>query len=191
MKLVDPNLSDFDNFLTSEHVPILTTAREGMGFKRVEMGGYTSHQCARLLIYARRSAIDISHQWSGTIILSQTPIPLPLRLDCLPRMVPAPHNLFQVLYLALKTLSESGHQHVYNAVERPLLLAQSAAVLEESMSQACTVFTDMIGLEAGTLTLKEDEEKIGNFKKKEKRREGECTTHFEPSYFNDSFFCTS
>ncbi|KAM1022883.1 hypothetical protein ACFX2I_043738 [Malus domestica] len=37
---------------------------------------------------------------------------------------------FQVLHLALKTLSESGHQHVYNAVERPLLLAQSAVVLE-------------------------------------------------------------
>ncbi|KAM1068471.1 hypothetical protein ACFX13_000513 [Malus domestica] len=37
---------------------------------------------------------------------------------------------FQVLYLALKTLNESGHQHVYSAVERPLLLAQSAAVLE-------------------------------------------------------------
>ncbi|XP_008236125.1 PREDICTED: very-long-chain (3R)-3-hydroxyacyl-CoA dehydratase PASTICCINO 2A [Prunus mume] len=36
----------------------------------------------------------------------------------------------QVLYLALKTLNESGHQHVYKAVERPLILAQSAAVLE-------------------------------------------------------------
>jgi len=37
---------------------------------------------------------------------------------------------FQVLYLAVKTLTESGHEHVYNAVEKPLLLAQSAAVLE-------------------------------------------------------------
>ncbi|BBH05794.1 hypothetical protein Prudu_017285 [Prunus dulcis] len=37
---------------------------------------------------------------------------------------------YNVLYLALKTLNESGHQHVYKAVERPLLLAQSAAVLE-------------------------------------------------------------
>ncbi|XWS33391.1 hypothetical protein CRYUN_Cryun22dG0078100 [Craigia yunnanensis] len=37
---------------------------------------------------------------------------------------------FQVLFLALKTLKESGHEHVYNAVEKPLLLAQSAAVLE-------------------------------------------------------------
>ncbi|GFS39554.1 protein-tyrosine phosphatase-like, PTPLA [Actinidia rufa] len=37
---------------------------------------------------------------------------------------------FQVLYLALKTLKESGHEHVYAAVEKPLLLAQSAAVLE-------------------------------------------------------------
>ncbi|XVE83065.1 hypothetical protein DITRI_Ditri16bG0057000 [Diplodiscus trichospermus] len=37
---------------------------------------------------------------------------------------------FQVLFLTLKTLRESGHEHVYNAVEKPLLLAQSAAVLE-------------------------------------------------------------
>lgn len=37
---------------------------------------------------------------------------------------------FQVLYLALKTLNESGPQRVYNAVQRPLLLAQSAAGLE-------------------------------------------------------------
>ncbi|XP_022751128.1 very-long-chain (3R)-3-hydroxyacyl-CoA dehydratase PASTICCINO 2-like [Durio zibethinus] len=37
---------------------------------------------------------------------------------------------FQVLFLALKTLKESDHEHVYNAVEKPLLLAQSAAVLE-------------------------------------------------------------
>ncbi|KAK6923285.1 Protein-tyrosine phosphatase-like, PTPLA, partial [Dillenia turbinata] len=36
----------------------------------------------------------------------------------------------EVLYLAVKTLSESGHEHVYNAVERPLQLAQTAAVLE-------------------------------------------------------------
>ncbi|XP_059439968.1 very-long-chain (3R)-3-hydroxyacyl-CoA dehydratase PASTICCINO 2A [Corylus avellana] len=36
----------------------------------------------------------------------------------------------QVLYLAVKTLRESGHEQVYNAVERPLLLAQTAAVLE-------------------------------------------------------------
>nr|KJB44011.1 hypothetical protein B456_007G233000 [Gossypium raimondii] len=37
---------------------------------------------------------------------------------------------FQVLFLALKALKESGHEHVYNAVEKPLLLAQSAAVME-------------------------------------------------------------
>lgn len=37
---------------------------------------------------------------------------------------------FQVLYIALKTLNESGHEHVYAAVEKPLLLAQSAAFLE-------------------------------------------------------------
>ncbi|GLU18193.1 hypothetical protein SLE2022_345060 [Rubroshorea leprosula] len=36
----------------------------------------------------------------------------------------------QVLYFALKTLTESGHEHVYNAVEKPLLLAQTAAILE-------------------------------------------------------------
>ncbi|XP_050372853.1 very-long-chain (3R)-3-hydroxyacyl-CoA dehydratase PASTICCINO 2 [Argentina anserina] len=37
---------------------------------------------------------------------------------------------FQVLFLAVKTLRESGHEEVYNAVERPLQLAQSAAFLE-------------------------------------------------------------
>ncbi|KAJ6799241.1 putative very-long-chain (3R)-3-hydroxyacyl-CoA dehydratase PASTICCINO 2A [Iris pallida] len=37
---------------------------------------------------------------------------------------------FQVLYFAVKTLKESGHTEVYDAVERPLLLAQTAAVLE-------------------------------------------------------------
>ncbi|XP_061364783.1 very-long-chain (3R)-3-hydroxyacyl-CoA dehydratase PASTICCINO 2A-like isoform X2 [Gastrolobium bilobum] len=37
---------------------------------------------------------------------------------------------FQVLYLVLKTLKESGHEHVYNAAEKPLLYAQTAAVLE-------------------------------------------------------------
>ncbi|CAI9111454.1 OLC1v1011676C1 [Oldenlandia corymbosa var. corymbosa] len=36
----------------------------------------------------------------------------------------------QVFYLAVKTLKESGHEHVYQAVEKPLLLAQSAAILE-------------------------------------------------------------
>lgn len=36
----------------------------------------------------------------------------------------------QVLYLALKTLNESGHENVYKAVERPLQLAQTAAILE-------------------------------------------------------------
>ncbi|KAG6766690.1 hypothetical protein POTOM_027861 [Populus tomentosa] len=36
----------------------------------------------------------------------------------------------QVLFLAVKTLKDSGHQHVYNAVEKPLQLAQTAAVLE-------------------------------------------------------------
>lgn len=36
----------------------------------------------------------------------------------------------QVFFLAVKTLKESGHQYVYDAVEKPLLLAQSAAILE-------------------------------------------------------------
>lgn len=36
----------------------------------------------------------------------------------------------QVLYLAVKTLIEYGHEHVYDAVEKPLQLAQSAAFLE-------------------------------------------------------------
>lgn len=37
---------------------------------------------------------------------------------------------FQVLYFALKTLKESGYRDVYDAVERPLQLAQTAAILE-------------------------------------------------------------
>jgi very-long-chain (3R)-3-hydroxyacyl-CoA dehydratase len=37
---------------------------------------------------------------------------------------------FQVLFFSVKTLLESGHEHVYNAVEKPLLWAQTAAVLE-------------------------------------------------------------
>ncbi|XP_021728184.1 very-long-chain (3R)-3-hydroxyacyl-CoA dehydratase PASTICCINO 2-like [Chenopodium quinoa] len=36
----------------------------------------------------------------------------------------------QVLYFAVKTLRESSYEHVYDAVEKPLLLAQTAAVLE-------------------------------------------------------------
>ncbi|KAG8364337.1 hypothetical protein BUALT_Bualt19G0118400 [Buddleja alternifolia] len=36
----------------------------------------------------------------------------------------------QVFYLAIKTLRHSGHQSVYAAVQTPLLLAQSAAVIE-------------------------------------------------------------
>lgn len=44
----------------------------------------------------------------------------------------------QVFYLTVKTLRESGHEQVYNAVERPLLLAQSAAFLE--------IFHGLVGL---------------------------------------------
>ncbi|XP_061367737.1 very-long-chain (3R)-3-hydroxyacyl-CoA dehydratase PASTICCINO 2A-like [Gastrolobium bilobum] len=36
----------------------------------------------------------------------------------------------RVLYIVLKTLKESGHENVYNAAEKPLLFAQTAAVLE-------------------------------------------------------------
>ncbi|XP_057967704.1 very-long-chain (3R)-3-hydroxyacyl-CoA dehydratase PASTICCINO 2A [Malania oleifera] len=36
----------------------------------------------------------------------------------------------QVFYLAVRTLRESSHEHVYSAVEKPLQLAQTAAVLE-------------------------------------------------------------
>uniref|UniRef100_A0A7N0ZUZ7 Very-long-chain (3R)-3-hydroxyacyl-CoA dehydratase n=1 Tax=Kalanchoe fedtschenkoi TaxID=63787 RepID=A0A7N0ZUZ7_KALFE len=44
----------------------------------------------------------------------------------------------QVLYFAVKTLKESGHEHVYTAVEKPLFLAQTAAVLE--------IFHGLVGL---------------------------------------------
>ncbi|XP_076882053.1 very-long-chain (3R)-3-hydroxyacyl-CoA dehydratase PASTICCINO 2-like [Bidens hawaiensis] len=37
---------------------------------------------------------------------------------------------FQVLFLTFKTLKESGYEHVYSNVEKPLLFAQSAAFLE-------------------------------------------------------------
>ncbi|KAI0527660.1 hypothetical protein KFK09_003265 [Dendrobium nobile] len=40
------------------------------------------------------------------------------------------YGWFQVLYLAIKTLKEYGHEQVYDAVERPLQLAQTAAILE-------------------------------------------------------------
>ncbi|KAL2254764.1 very-long-chain (3R)-3-hydroxyacyl-CoA dehydratase PASTICCINO 2 [Sesamum indicum] len=44
----------------------------------------------------------------------------------------------QVFYLAVKTLRESGHQSVYAAVDKPLILAQSAALLE--------IFHSLIGI---------------------------------------------
>ncbi|XP_054810538.1 very-long-chain (3R)-3-hydroxyacyl-CoA dehydratase PASTICCINO 2B-like [Prosopis cineraria] len=37
---------------------------------------------------------------------------------------------FQVLYLVLKALKESGHEHVYSVAEKPMLFSQTAAVLE-------------------------------------------------------------
>jgi very-long-chain (3R)-3-hydroxyacyl-CoA dehydratase len=36
----------------------------------------------------------------------------------------------QVLYLAITTLKETGYENVYDAIEKPLQLAQTAAVLE-------------------------------------------------------------
>ena len=38
-------------------------------------------------------------------------------------------------YLALKTLKESGYVQVYKSVEKPLQLAQTAAVLEVALFQ--------------------------------------------------------
>ncbi|XP_010277495.1 PREDICTED: very-long-chain (3R)-3-hydroxyacyl-CoA dehydratase PASTICCINO 2A-like [Nelumbo nucifera] len=50
----------------------------------------------------------------------------------------------QVLYFALKTLRESGHERVHDAVERPLQLAQTAAILE--------IFHGLIGLVRSPIT---------------------------------------
>lgn len=35
-----------------------------------------------------------------------------------------------MLYLVLKTLKDSGHEHVYSVTEKPVLFSQTAAVLE-------------------------------------------------------------
>jgi len=40
----------------------------------------------------------------------------------------------QVLYLAITTLKETGYENVYDAIEKPLQLAQTAAVLEVRLS---------------------------------------------------------
>ncbi|XP_008784525.2 very-long-chain (3R)-3-hydroxyacyl-CoA dehydratase PASTICCINO 2A [Phoenix dactylifera] len=50
----------------------------------------------------------------------------------------------QVLYFALKALKESGHTAVYDAVERPLQLAQTAAVME--------IFHGLVGLVRSPVT---------------------------------------
>jgi hypothetical protein len=42
-----------------------------------------------------------------------------------------------VLYYAVLTLLESGHEAVYGAVERPLQFAQTAAVMEVSFFVSC------------------------------------------------------
>ncbi|KAM0067652.1 putative very-long-chain (3R)-3-hydroxyacyl-CoA dehydratase [Helianthus debilis subsp. tardiflorus] len=42
---------------------------------------------------------------------------------------------FQVLFLTLKTLKESGHAHVYSNIQKPLLVAQTAALLELYMAK--------------------------------------------------------
>uniref|UniRef100_A0A0D9ZIA1 Very-long-chain (3R)-3-hydroxyacyl-CoA dehydratase n=1 Tax=Oryza glumipatula TaxID=40148 RepID=A0A0D9ZIA1_9ORYZ len=44
-----------------------------------------------------------------------------------------------VLYYAVTTLLESGHEAVYAAVERPLQFAQTAAFLE-ILAQACIIW---------------------------------------------------
>ena len=86
---------------------------------------------AVLLSALRRLYLSL-YNW--TVFLGWYPVPtLSLSLSLSLSLLPTGFDLcfrFQVLYLALKTLNESGHQHVYSAVERPLLLAQSAAVLE-------------------------------------------------------------
>ncbi|XP_021858552.1 very-long-chain (3R)-3-hydroxyacyl-CoA dehydratase PASTICCINO 2 [Spinacia oleracea] len=50
----------------------------------------------------------------------------------------------QVLYFAVKTLKESSYENVYDGVEKPLLLAQTAAVLE--------IFHGLIGLVRSPVT---------------------------------------
>ncbi|CAB89395.1 putative protein phosphatase [Arabidopsis thaliana] len=47
---------------------------------------------------------------------------------------------WQVLYLAITTLKETGYENVYDAIEKPLQLAQTAAVLE--ISCFCNSATD-------------------------------------------------
>ncbi|KAI4312653.1 hypothetical protein MLD38_037456 [Melastoma candidum] len=61
----------------------------------------------------------------GCIIGNQAYVPLPLQLGSLRWMIGV-RLLSLVLVLALKTLKESGHHDVYDAVERPLHLAQTA-----------------------------------------------------------------
>ncbi|CAN6805697.1 unnamed protein product [Brassica oleracea] len=60
----------------------------------------------------------------GVFLLRPSRVPHSLQLDRLCRMAS------QILYFAVKTLKESGHENVYEAVEKPLQLAQTAAVLE-------------------------------------------------------------
>ncbi|KAG5529595.1 hypothetical protein RHGRI_030098 [Rhododendron griersonianum] len=63
--------------------------------------------------------------------------------------LPLVRRSFQVLYLALKTLKDSGHGYVYHAVEKPLLLAQSAAVLEMDREQ---ILHGLVGLVRSPIT---------------------------------------
>ncbi|KAM7276908.1 hypothetical protein ACFE04_018774 [Oxalis oulophora] len=56
---------------------------------------------------------------------------------------------FQVLFYSVKTLLESGHEHVYKNIEKPLLWAQTAAVLElhcHRLDQGCTYFGGFYGV---------------------------------------------
>ncbi|KAG5062129.1 hypothetical protein JHK85_003312 [Glycine max] len=59
---------------------------------------------------------------------------------------------FQVLYIVLKTLKESGHESIYHAAEKPLLFAQTAAVLEQragAVSSNSNLATDRFEVVAG------------------------------------------
>ncbi|XP_022942934.1 very-long-chain (3R)-3-hydroxyacyl-CoA dehydratase PASTICCINO 2A-like isoform X1 [Cucurbita moschata] len=78
--------------------------------------------CTHFLIRFSRSSIVLHFSINGGIFGNYSaPVPLHLQLDSLRRMV---------FYFSVKQLKESGHQQVYNAVERPLQFAQTAAVLE-------------------------------------------------------------
>ncbi|VVB18300.1 unnamed protein product [Arabis nemorensis] len=69
--------------------------------------------------------VAISSFHGGISLCRKARVPHSLQLDRLCWMVKA-----QVLYFAIKTLKETGYENVYDAIEKPLQLAQTAAVLE-------------------------------------------------------------